>query len=139
MKYTDTLQKIHQGLDQLGDLPVFSATVNRIQQISTSDEGDAMALAVAIMKDASLAAKVLKVANSSAYNRNNKNISVVSRAVVIIGFNSIKDICITLKLIETFHDEHPDLDVPGMMMRQLLSANLAKEFALKSNKKVDPE
>ncbi len=139
MKYTDTLQKIHQGLDQLGDLPVFSATVNRIQQISTSDEGDAMALAVAIMKDTSLAAKVLKVANSSAYNRNNKNISVVSRAVVIIGFNSIKNICITLKLIETFHDEHPDLDVPGMMMRQLLSANLAKEFALKSNKKIDPE
>lgn len=139
MKYTDTLQEIHQGLERLGDLPVFSATVNRIQQISTSDEGDAMALAVAIMKDASLSSKVLKVANSSAYNRNNKNISVVSRAVVLIGFNSIKSICITLKLIETFHDEHPDLDVPGMMMRQLLSANLAKEFALKSNKKVDPE
>lgn len=139
MKYTDTLQQIHQGLDKLGDLPVFSATMNRIQQISASDEGDAMALAVAIMKDTSLSAKVLKVANSSAYNRNNKNIAVVSRAVVLIGFNSIKNICITLKLIETFHDEHPDLDVPGMMMRQLLSASLAKEFALKSNKKVDPE
>lgn len=139
MKYTDTLQHINQGLDKLGDLPVFSATVNRIQQISASDESDAMALAVAIMKDASLSAKVLKVANSSAYNRNNKNISVVSRAVVLIGFNSIKNICITLKLIETFHDEHPDLDVPGMMMRQFLSASLAKEFAVRSNKKIDPE
>lgn len=139
MKYNETLQNVHQGLEKLGDLPVFSATVNRIQQISTSDEGDAMALAVAIMKDASLSAKVLKVANSSAYNRNNRNIHVVSRAVVLIGFNSIKNICITLKLIETFHDEHPDLDVPGMMMRQFLSATLAKELALKSSKKIDPE
>ncbi|MGH1461039.1 MAG: HDOD domain-containing protein [Neptuniibacter sp.] len=139
MKYSDTLQEINQRLDKLGDLPVFSATVNRIQQISASDESDAMALAVAIMKDTSLSAKVLKVANSSAYNRNSKNISVISRAVVLIGFNSIKNICITLKLIETFHDDHPDLDVPGMMMRQFLSASLAKEFALRSNKKVDPE
>lgn len=139
MKYTETLKNIHHSLDRLGDLPVFSATINRIQQISSSDEGDAMALAMAIMKDTGLSARLLKLANSSAYKRGQGNVSVISRAVVLMGFNQIKSISLTLKLIESFHDEHPDLDVPGMMMRQFLSANMAKELALKSKKSIDPE
>ncbi|WP_286237328.1 HDOD domain-containing protein [Neptuniibacter halophilus] len=139
MKYTETLKNIHRSLDRLGDLPVFSATVNRIQQISASEESDAMALAMAIMKDASLSARLLKLANSPVYKRGQGNISVVSRAVVLMGFNQIKNICLTLKLIESFHDEHPDLDVPGMMMRQFLSANIAKELAMRGRQNVDPE
>jgi HD-like signal output (HDOD) protein len=139
MKYTETLKNIHHSLDRLGDLPVFSATINRIQQISASDEGDAMALAMAIMKDAGLSARLLKLANSSAYKRGQGNISVISRAVVLMGFNRIKSITLTLKLIESFHDTHPDLDVPGMMMRQFLSANIAKEIAVRSLQHVDPE
>ena len=139
MKYTETLKNIHRSLDKLGDLPVFNASINRIQQISASEESDAMALAMAIMKDSNLSAKVLKLANSSTYNRGDSNISMVSRAVVLMGFNRIKNISLTLKLIESFHDEHPDLDVPGLMMRQFLGANLAKEFAIKSDSNIDPE
>ncbi|WP_415896716.1 HDOD domain-containing protein [Neptuniibacter sp. QD72_48] len=139
MKYTETLKNIHRSLDRLGDLPVFSATVNRIQQISASEESDAMALAMAIMKDTGLSAKLIKLANSPTYKRGQGDITVVSRAVVLLGFNQIKNISLTLKLIESFHDENPDLDVPGMMMRQFLSANMAKELALKSRKSVDPE
>lgn len=139
MKYTDTLKNIHNSLDKLGDLPVFNASINRIQQISSSEESDAMALAVAIMKDSNLSAKVLRLANTTTYNRGSSNISMVSRAVVLMGFNHIKNVSLTLKLIESFHDEHPDLDVPGLMMRQFLGANLAKDFAIKSKSKVDPE
>jgi HD-like signal output (HDOD) protein len=139
MKYTETLKNIHKSLDRLGDLPIFSATINRIQQISASDESDAMALAMAIMKDTGLSARLLKLANSPTYKRGQGNVSVVSRAVVLMGFNRIKSICLTLKLIESFHDDHPDLDVPGMMMRQFLSANIAKELALRSRQNVDPE
>lgn len=139
MKYTETLKNIHRSLDRLGDLPVFSATVNRIQQISASEESDAMALAMAIMKDTGLSAKLIKLANSPMYKRGQGDITVVSRAVVLLGFNQIKNISLTLKLIESFHDANPDLDVPSMMMRQFLSANMAKELALKSRKSVDPE
>ena len=139
MKYTETLKNIHSSLDQLGDLPVFNASINCIQQISSSEASDAMALAMAIMKDSNLSAKVLRLANTTTYNRGSSNISMVSRAVVLMGFNHIKNVSLTLKLIESFHDEHPDLDVPGLMMRQFLGANLAKDFAIKSKSKVDPE
>lgn len=139
MKYTETLKNIHKSLGKLGDMPVFSATINRIQQISASEESDAMALAMAVMKDASLSARLLKLANSPTYKRGQGNITVVSRAVVLLGFNQIKNICLTLKLIESFHDSHPDLDVPGMMMQAFLNANIAKELAVRSHKNTDAE
>lgn len=139
MKSTETLQNIHRNLGKLGDMPVFSATVNRIQQISASEESDAMALAMAVMKDASLSARLLKLANSPTYKRGQGNITVVSRAVVLLGFNQIKNICLTLKLIESFHNNNPEIDMPGMMMEAFLGATIAKELALQSRKNTDAE
>ncbi len=139
MNYSDTLRTVYDKLDELGDLPVFSATVNRIQQVSSSEESDAMALAMAIMKDANLSAKVLKIANSSSYHRGNAAITVVSRAVVTIGFKQIKNLCLTLKLIEGFHKHYPDLNVPGLLMRAFLNANIASDLAIRSHKVGDAE
>ena len=139
MKFSDTLRIIYEKLDKLGDLPVFSATVNRIQQVSSSEESDAMALAMAIMKDANLSAKILKIANSSTYHRGGPAITVVSRAVVLIGFAKIKNICLTLKLIEGFHQSHPDLNVPGLLMRSFLNGNIASDLSMRSRHQGDPE
>ena len=42
IKYQETLKNIHTQLGHGGDLPVFSATLNRIQELSRSPEGDAI-------------------------------------------------------------------------------------------------
>ncbi|MBE9397310.1 HDOD domain-containing protein [Pontibacterium sp. N1Y112] len=139
MNYSDTLRFVYEKLDRLGDLPVFSTTVNRIQQVSSSEESDAMALAMAIMKDANLSAKILKIANSSTYHRGGAAITVVSRAVVLIGFKKIKNICLTLKLVEGFHKSHPDINTPGLLMRAFLNANIASDLAIRSNHVSDAE
>lgn len=139
VKYSDTLRKVYEKLDKLGDLPVFSATINRIQQVSSSDESDAMALAMAIMKDANLSAKVLKIANSSRYHRGNTPVTVISRAVVLIGFKQIINLCLTLKLIEGFHQTYPDVDMPGLLMRAFLNANIASDLAIRSPRMSDAE
>ena len=139
MKVTDTLQRIHSKLDRLGDLPVFSATVNRINQVSNSQESDAMALAMAIMRDVSLSARLLRLANAPLFNRGQGNISHVSRAVVVLGFDRIRNLCVTLKLVEGFHQQQPDLNVPGMLMRAFLNANLASEFMQRGKHRGDAE
>lgn len=140
VNYTDTLKRIYIALDRLGDLPIFSATINRIQQVSSSEESDAMALAMAIMRDASLSGKLLKIANSPLYNRGQTGeVTVVSRAVVMLGFERIRNLSLTLKLIEGFHNENPDIDLPGMMIRAFLNATLSSELAMRSGKRVDAE
>jgi HD-like signal output (HDOD) protein len=132
LKYLETLNAIHARLDRLGDLPVFSATVNRIQQISTSKEGDAMALAMAVMKDASLSTKLLKVANSSYCNRGYGKINVVSRAVVLLGFDQVKSLSVTLKLIDGFGKSHADVDIGGLLLRSFITASMTREIASKA-------
>ncbi len=129
MKYQDTLNAIYAQLDRLGDLPVFSATVNRIRQVSSSRQSDAMALAMAVMKDANLSIKLLKIANTPSYNRSGGQISAVSRAVVLIGFERIHNLCVTLKLIESFREEQPDTGVEPLLISAFLNASLARELA----------
>ncbi|WP_020683128.1 HDOD domain-containing protein [Marinobacterium rhizophilum] len=129
MKYQQTINAVYSRLDRLGDLPIFSATVNRIQQISSSQESDAMALAMAVMKDANLSIKLLKLANTPGYNRGQGPIKVVSRAVVLLGFDRIKSLTVTLKLIETLGQNRPEADIGSLQMRAFLSGALARELA----------
>jgi len=135
MKYQQTLNAIYARLDRLGDLPIFSATVNRIQQISSSEESDAMALAMAVMKDANLSAKLLRLANSCHYNRGYGQISAISRAVVLLGFSRIKSLSMTLKLIETFSEDNRGVDISDLLMRSFLTASMSRELAQKAGAK----
>lgn len=132
MKYQATVSAIYSQLDRLGDLPIFSATVNRIREISVSRESDAMALAMAVMKDANLSAKLLKIANTPQYNRGHGNISVVSRAVVLIGFERIQNLSMTLKLIETFSSDEPGTGIDNLLISAFLNAAMAREIAIRS-------
>lgn len=132
MKYLKTLNAIHAQLGRLGDLPVFSATVNRIQQISSSKEADAMALAMAVMKDANLSARLLRLANSTHYNRSSTHINVISRAVIMIGFDEIKNLSFTLKLIEAFNKTNPNTDVSALLMRSFLTAAISRELGIQA-------
>lgn len=132
LKYQETLNAVYAQLDRLGDLPIFSATVNRIRQISSSRESDAMALAMAVMKDANLSAKLLKIANTPHYNRGHGNISVVSRAVVLLGFERIQNLSMTLKLIETFSADEPGTGMDNLLVSAFLNAAMAREIAIRS-------
>jgi len=115
----------------VGDLPIFSASINRMRQISSNPDSDAMKLAKEIMKDANLSVKVLRLANSPFYNRGRGRIGVISRAVVVLGFETLKNISLTLKLIESFQHEHPSIDMSSMLVRSYLSAGFVQELALK--------
>lgn len=130
MKYQDTLNTIFAQLERLGDLPVFSATVNHIRQISSSSDTDAMALALAVMKDPNLTTKLLRLANSSHYNRGSGKITAVSRAVVLIGFERIRNLCMTLKLIESFDENQPGTHVEELLVAAVLNAATARDLAV---------
>lgn len=130
-----TLAKIQSRTKLAGDLPIFSASINRVRHISADPDSDAMALAQEIMKDANFSTKVLRLANSSYYNRGRGRIGLVSRAVVLLGFDTVKNITLTLKLIESFQQEHPDIDLNAMLVRSYLSAGFVQQLAFKAGVK----
>jgi HD-like signal output (HDOD) protein len=58
------------------------------------------ALASVILQDASMTARLLKLANSIVYNPCATGISTITRAVIVLGFNAVRNMCLTLTLVD---------------------------------------
>lgn len=92
------------------NIPVFSQTVQEIAQLTASDKSSAFDLAHVVLRDATLAARVLQAANSFAANPNRYPINSVSRAVLMLGFSAMRRISLSVALLDAFlrgaHQQH---------------------------------
>lgn len=82
------------------ELPVLSGTLGELEKALSNDEYSSFALARVILQDPPLTAKVLRVSNSAFYNPGGRPISMVSRAVMILGFDAVRSICTSIAIIE---------------------------------------
>lgn len=126
-----TMARIREGLNRLGDLPIFSTSINKIRRISSDPNSDAMTVAKEVLKDANLSTKLLQLGNSAYYNRGVGKISVVSRAVIMLGFESVRNVTLTLKLIESFQNANPDVDMSRLLVKSYLAAGFVRDLAEK--------
>lgn len=83
------------------EMPVFGQTVQSIIRASESDSSSVSELAQVILQDSAMTARVLKLVNTIYYNPSSKPISTVSRAIVMLGFEAVRNICITVSLIDS--------------------------------------
>lgn len=88
---------------RLGDeeFPLFAHTARTIASMSGSDNTPASDLAQVILRDNAMTARLLKMANSVYYNPGGIRISTVSRAIVILGFNTVRNLALSVSLVET--------------------------------------
>ena len=128
----NTFNEIKANLEELGDLPIFSASVNRISQISENPDSDAMQLSMEVMKDASLSVKMLRLSNSIYYNRGQTKLASISQAVMVLGFETIKNTSLSLKLLDSLSQGDHDLDMNSMLVHAYLSAAFMREIAIKA-------
>ena len=124
-----TMARISEGMKRLGDLPIFSTTINKIRRMSSDPDSDAMSVAKEVLKDANLSGKLLRLGNSAYYNRGVGKISVISRAVIVLGFDTVKNLSLTLKLIESFQDANPSVEMGKMLVKSYLAAGFVRDIA----------
>jgi HD-like signal output (HDOD) protein len=130
-KLEKTLNELKTKIEERGDLPVFSATVNQICSVSSDPDADVMSLSQEVLKDANLCIKLLRLANSPYYNRGGGKVGVVSRAIVLLGFDTVKSLSLTMKFIESFQNEHPSIDMDKLLVRAFITAGFVRDIALK--------
>ena len=82
------------------ELPALSGTLGEIEKALSNEEYSAFVLARVILQDPPLTSRVLRVANSAFYNPGGRPISMVSRAVMVLGFDSIRSICTSIAIVE---------------------------------------
>lgn len=100
-------QKIY-GLDAWlqhfsdAELPALASVARNLQQLADHhDQVTVQQMAGVLLHDAALTSKVLRIANSTYYNPSQEPIRTLTRAIVLIGFENVRQIALSVGLIDT--------------------------------------
>lgn len=83
------------------DMPVFGQTIQKMVRLTDDAEGSLAALAKLVLQDVGMTARVLRMANSPYYNPMRYSISTISRAVVLLGINVVRSMCLSAVIVDT--------------------------------------
>ena len=111
------------------ELPIFNYTVNAINDVVSKDATSTSDLSQIILRDANLTARVLRLANSATYNITGSTISTVSRAIVYLGFNLVRDISMSLAIIDALLSGQVKEHALKLMAQSFHAAVQARDFA----------
>ncbi|ACA85817.1 HDOD domain-containing protein [Shewanella woodyi] len=83
------------------EMPALCSTVKTLEKLEKDDVSSLSILGKSVIHDNALTSRILRVANSATYSKGNSQITTVSRATVMLGFDNIRSICITAKLLSS--------------------------------------
>ena len=92
------LEKVIGRIDSLPTLPTVVARINQLIDDPTASAGD---INEVISHDLALSAKILKLVNSAFYGFP-RRISSMTHAVVILGFNTVRNIALSAFIFDAF-------------------------------------
>jgi HD-like signal output (HDOD) protein len=91
------------------------------------DGGSSGTLARVAFKDLGLTSQILRAANSALYNRSGRPIMSVPHGIVLIGWDTLRNLIGTIRYIEHYANRSPGLR--ELMMLSLLSAVHSRDIA----------
>ena len=128
-----TLDFLLRRMRHKSDFPALSDSIVRIQRVANSDSENLTSLSNEILKDVALTHKLLRLVNTAHYgSAGGGAISTVSRAVALVGFAGIRNMAISLLLLEHMHDRAQAQHLKQEFLRALLAGTVAAELGLNS-------
>ena len=125
-----TLDFLLRRMRHKSDFPALSESVSAINRVVSSDKESINKLSNSILKDFALTNKILKLVNTAFYKSyGGGTISTISRAVIILGFDAVRNIAITLILFEHLQNKSHAAHLKDEFIRTLFSGILAKDLA----------
>lgn len=93
--------RIKRITESIIGLPTLPTVVAKMIDLVDNPRTSASSLARLIAADQALTARILKLANSAYYGFS-REISTVNMAIVVLGFNTVKDMGLSLSVFDTF-------------------------------------
>jgi HD-like signal output (HDOD) protein len=115
------------------EMPIFSRTVQRLNHAIEDKRSGVSELSSIILEDPGLTARLLKFANSPHYNPSSVRLATVTRAVVLLGLNVIRELALACSFIETVLSKQRKQQVDREIAYALHSAVQAKSLAILLN------
>jgi len=98
--------RIKRITESIIGLPTLPTVVSKMIELVDNPRTSASALSRLISTDQALTARLLKLANSAYYGFP-REISTVNMAIVVLGFNTVKDMGLSLSVFDTFKNQEP--------------------------------
>jgi len=122
-----TLEFLLRRMRHKSDFPALSDAVLRIQSMASSEKESINSVTNEILKDVALTNKLLRLVNSAHYARGS-SIGTVSRAVSLVGFNGIRNMALSLVLLEHMQDKAHAQVLREEFLRSLMAGSIASEL-----------
>ena len=110
--------------------PGFAGLGASVQTISRlgDDVAGTRELTTAILRDAALTSKLLRIANSSRNSRGGRNISTIDQALVILGLNTVKSVALSLALLDSLSHKPQSKQLHAEIVAAFFCGSLAGEI-----------
>ena len=109
------------------DFPILRHTA--VELMGLAADTSAARVAELVSQDQAFAAQLLKVVNSAYFNRTNRPIEAVSRAVVVLGNDLVRNICLSLGFADVHQKRVPLVDLKRISAQAFFAASLGRELA----------
>jgi serine/threonine protein kinase len=125
---SDTLEFLLRRMRHKSDFPALSDSVSAINKLTAAEGESVNSLSNTILRDFALTNKILRLVNSVYYRQaGGGSISTVSRAVIVLGFDTIRNIAITVLLFEHIQNKSNARELKEAFLRANLAGLLARE------------
>lgn len=124
---------ILKKLDQIEDLPTLPAIAMEVNKMLLDEDTTINKLSDTIEKDQAMVSKLLKLVNSAFFGLGGK-ISNIAHAVVVLGFNTIRNAVVSTSIIDAFSikEDLNGFDITDFWKHSLAVAVTSKSLAEKT-------
>jgi HD-like signal output (HDOD) protein len=125
-----TLEYLLRRMRFKSDFPTLSAQVSRVQAFSDSESDSMQNLCDEVLQDVALTQKLLRVVNTAHFRRAGTDpISTVSRAVALIGVGGVRNMALSLMLLDHMEDKSHAQQLKVEFLRTVMAGTLASELS----------
>jgi len=124
-------RQLLNDIAKIGDFPALSQVISEVNRIARSENSNTDKLAETILKDVSLTNKLLRIVNSASFSQftEGRQISTVSRAIVILGYDVVRDTALALMLFEHLQNHAQAVELKGEAVESFLCGILGRALA----------
>lgn len=128
-----TLALLWERTRRKGDMPGFTKAINSILSAMRGEDEQQFNMTQTVLSDPVLTQKVLRLANSGMYSAFGQRINTVSKAVLVLGTETIGHLALGLKLIEELSKSVPNAESAYIEMEKAVLAGMVAQQVASSS------
>ncbi|MEZ0271304.1 MAG: HDOD domain-containing protein [Methylophilaceae bacterium] len=122
---------LHGGSDN--EFPALSSTISEINKVVASESESTNRLTKTILQDVALTNRLLKLVNTVSYGQFGGKINTISKAVVILGFETVRNVAMTLILLEFLQNKSQAASLKDEVIASFFAGLVASKLSVGRN------